>query len=50
MSMNEFRQMAAKMDQHMRQLSAQGVNDRQSIIDRMMGYVPRVARNLDGNI
>ncbi len=42
MSMNEFRRMAAKMDLHMRQLSAQGVNDRQVIIDRMMGYVPEL--------
>jgi hypothetical protein len=40
MSRNEFRRMAAKMDQHMRQLSAQGVNDRQVILDRMRGYVP----------
>jgi hypothetical protein len=42
MSRNEFRRMAAKMDQHMRQLSAQGVHDRQIIIDRMMGYVPEL--------
>jgi hypothetical protein len=42
MSRNEFRRMAAKMDQHMRQLSAQGVNDRQVILDRMMGYVPEL--------
>jgi hypothetical protein len=40
MSMNEFRQLAAKMDQHMQQLSAQGVNDAHAIINRMMGYVP----------
>jgi hypothetical protein len=40
MSMNEFRQLAAKMDQHMQQLSAQGVNDAPAIINRMMGYVP----------
>ena len=40
MSRSEFRRMAAKMDLHMRQLSAQGVNDSQVIIDRMMGYVP----------
>ncbi|MCP3879462.1 MAG: transposase, partial [Sulfitobacter sp.] len=25
--MNEFRRLAAKMDQHMQQLAAQGVND-----------------------
>jgi hypothetical protein len=40
MSMNEFRQLAAKMDQHMQQLSAQGVNDVPAIINRMMGYLP----------
>ena len=32
--------MAAKIDQHMQQLSAQGVNDAHAIINRMMGYVP----------
>jgi hypothetical protein len=41
-SMNQFRQMAAGMDQHMRQLSAQGVHDSQVILDRMMGYVPEL--------
>ena len=40
MSMNEFRRLAAKIDQHMQQLAAQGVNDAPAIIDRMMGYVP----------
>jgi hypothetical protein len=40
--MNQFRQMAAGMDQHMRQLSAQGVHDSQVILDRMMGYVPEL--------
>ena len=40
MSMNEFRRRAAKMDQHMQQLAAQGVNDASAIIQRMMGYVP----------
>ena len=38
MSMNEFRRLAAKMDQHMQQLAAQGVNDAPAIINRMMGY------------
>jgi len=42
MSMNEFRRLAAKMDQHMQQLSAQGVNDAHAIINRMMGYVPEL--------
>ncbi len=40
MSMNEFRRLAAKMDQHMQQLAVQGVNDAPAIINRMMGYVP----------
>lgn len=40
MSMNEFRRLATKLDQHMQQLSAQGVNDAHAIINRMMGYVP----------
>lgn len=40
MSMNEFRRLAAKIDQHMQQLSAQDVNDAHAIINRMMGYVP----------
>ena len=40
MSMNEYRRLAAKMDQHMQQLAAQGVNDAPAIINRMMGYVP----------
>jgi hypothetical protein len=40
MSMNELRRLAARMDQHMQQLSSQGVNDAHAIINRMMGYVP----------
>jgi len=40
MSMNEFRRLAAKIDQHMQQLAAEGVNDAPAIINRMMGYVP----------
>ena len=40
MSLNELRLLAAKMDQHRHQLSAQGVNDADAIINRMMGYVP----------
>ena len=40
MSMNEFRRLAAKIDEHMQQLSALGVNDAHAIINRMMGYVP----------
>ena len=44
MRMNEFRRLAAKMDQHMQQLAAQGVNDAPAIIHRMMGYVPDLHR------
>jgi hypothetical protein len=40
MSMNEFRRLAAKIDQHMQQLAAQGVCEAHTIINRMMGYVP----------
>jgi len=40
MSMNEFRRLAAKIDQHMQQLASQGVSEAHAIINRMMGYVP----------
>ena len=40
MSMNEFRRLAAKIDQHMQQLTALGVSETHAIIKRMMGYVP----------
>jgi len=40
MPMKEFRRLAAKIDQHMQQLSAQGVSEPYAIINRMMGYVP----------
>ncbi|AEV26874.1 hypothetical protein Dsui_2523 [Azospira oryzae PS] len=40
MSMNEFRRLAAKIDQHMQQLAAQGVSEAHAIVNRMMGYVP----------
>lgn len=40
MSMNEFRRLAAKIDQHMQRLAAQGVNEAHAIINCMMGYVP----------
>jgi ATP-dependent helicase/DNAse subunit B len=40
MSMNEFRRLAARIDQHMQQLSAQDVNDDAAIINRMVGYMP----------
>lgn len=35
--MHEFRRMAAKIDQHMRQLAVQGANEAHAIIQRMMG-------------
>lgn len=38
--MNEFRRLAAKIDQHMQQLAAKGVSEAHAIINRMMGYVP----------
>ncbi len=44
MSMNEFRRLAAKIDQHMHQLAAQGVSEAHAIINRMMGYVPDLHR------
>lgn len=44
MSMNDFRRLAAKIDQHMQQLAAQGVNETHAIIDRMMGYGPDLHR------
>jgi len=44
MSMNEFRRLAAKMDQHMQQLAAEGVNDAPAILHRMVGYVPELHR------
>ncbi|MGC1952227.1 MAG: transposase [Gammaproteobacteria bacterium] len=38
--MNEFRRLAARIDQHMQQLAAQGVSEAHVIINRMIGYVP----------
>ena len=40
MPVNELRRMAVKMDQHIQQLAAQGINDPHVIIDRMVGYLP----------
>jgi hypothetical protein len=40
MSMNEFRRLAEKIDQHMQQLDAQGVSEAYAVINRMMGHVP----------
>ena len=44
MSMNEFRRLASRIDQHMQQLAAQGVSEAPAIINRMMGYVPDLHR------
>ena len=44
MRVNEFRRQAAKMDQHMQQLAAQGVHDAPAILHRMMGYAPELHR------
>ena len=44
MCMNEFRRLAAKIDQHMQQLAAQSVSESHAIINRMMGYVPDLHR------
>lgn len=38
--MNEFRRLAAKINQHMRQLADQDVGEPNAIINRMMGYAP----------
>ena len=38
--MNEFRRLAAKIDQHMQRLAAEGVNYAPTTTNRMMGYVP----------
>lgn len=42
--MNEFRRLAAKIDQHMQQLVAQSVSEAHTVINRMMGYVPDLHR------
>lgn len=40
MSMNEYRRLAARIDQHMQQLDAEGVTRAPDVFNRMMGYVP----------
>ncbi|GEO43543.1 hypothetical protein SAE02_76910 [Skermanella aerolata] len=42
--MNEFRRLAARMDQQMQQLAAEGVSEAHAIINRMMGHVPDLHR------
>lgn len=37
MSMNEFRQLAARMGQQIQQLAAAGISDAHAIINRTMG-------------
>ena len=44
MSMSEFRQLAARIDQQMQQLSAEGVSEAPAVIHRMMGHVPALHR------
>lgn len=44
MSMHEFRQRAARIDQQMRRLAAEGVSETPAIIHRMMGYMPDLHR------
>lgn len=39
-TMNEFRRLATKIDQHMQRLTAQGVSEPYAIINRMMGCLP----------
>ena len=38
--MKEFRRLAARIEQHMQQLAAQGVSEPHAVFNRMMGYVP----------
>lgn len=40
MSMENFRRMAATMEQHMQQLAVLGIKDAPEIFNRMMGYMP----------
>lgn len=40
--MNEFRRLAARMEQHMQLLDAEGVSEPAEIFNRMMGYIPEL--------
>ncbi|MGX5056795.1 hypothetical protein ACWKX9_24600 [Enterobacter asburiae] len=40
MNMNEFRGLAARIEQHMQQLASEGVTGAPEIFNRMVGYVP----------
>ncbi|WP_258019379.1 hypothetical protein [Pseudomonas chlororaphis] len=44
MSMNEFRRLAARMDQQMQQLASEDVSEANAVINRMMGHVPDLHR------
>lgn len=44
MSMNEFRRLAARMDQQMQQLAAEGVSEAHAVLNRMMGHLPDLHR------
>jgi hypothetical protein len=44
MSMSEFRQLAARIDQQMQQLAAEGVSEAAAVIHRMLGHVPALHR------
>lgn len=44
MSMKEFHQLAARIDQQMQQLAAEGVSEAHAVINRMMGHVPDLHR------
>ena len=44
MSMNQFRRLAARMDQQMQQLAAEGVSEAHAVLNRMMGHLPDLHR------
>ncbi len=44
MSMNAFRRLAAKIDQHRQRLATQGVRKGHAIINHMPGYGPDLGR------
>jgi hypothetical protein len=50
MSMNEFRRLAAKIDQHMQQLAAQGVSEAHAIINRpITSALDHINKNKNGH-
>lgn len=42
MTMVDFHRMAAKIDQQLQQLDAQGVTESHQVINRMMNYTPEL--------